>query len=72
MNGENSSQAENEIRKVPSAEEIALRAYGYYQQENFPENRDLDHWLRAERELAEERSSDTPPSPWPPESGAGS
>jgi len=55
----------------PTSYDIALRAYGYYQQENFPENRDLDHWFRAERELIEERDSDTPPSPWPPESGAG-
>ena len=58
-------------RKELSREDIALRAYGYYEQENFPENRALDHWLRAERELPEERSSDTPPAPWPPESGAG-
>ena len=62
---------ENPKRKQPSSEEIALRAYGYYQQENFPENRDLEHWYRAERELTEERSGDTPPAPWPPESGAG-
>lgn len=55
----------------PTPEEIALRAHGYYEQENFPENRDLEHWYRAERELIEERSSNTPPSPWPPESGAG-
>jgi hypothetical protein len=55
----------------PTREEIALRAHGYYEQENFPENRDLDHWFRAERELMEERASNTPPSPWPQESGAG-
>lgn len=70
MNEEPPPQTARQNQK-PTAEEIALRAYGYYEQENFPENRDLDHWLRAERELAEERSSDTPPSPWPPESGAG-
>lgn len=58
-------------KNPPTAEEIALRAYGYYQQENFPENRDLEHWYRAERELIEERGSDTPPSPWTPESGSG-
>jgi hypothetical protein len=55
----------------PTTDEIAMRAYGYYQQENFPENRDLEHWYRAERELTEERSSDTPPSPWTAESGSG-
>jgi len=70
MNDANSS-TEKQKRPEPTADEIALRAYGYYQQENFPENRDLDHWLRAERELIEERGSDMPPSPWPPESGSG-
>lgn len=68
MSEDNSAQG----RKAPlTPEEIALRAYGYYQQENFPENRDLEHWYRAERELTEERSSDTPPSPWTAESGSG-
>ena len=65
------NEASSPPKNQPAPGEIALRAYGYYQQENFPENRDLEHWFRAERELIEERTSNTPPSPWPPESGAG-
>ncbi len=34
-----------------SSEIIARRAYELYQQEGAPDGRDLEHWLRAEREL---------------------
>lgn len=32
--------------------EIAMRAYQIWASEGCPEGRDLDHWLRAETELA--------------------
>ena len=31
--------------------QIALRAYELFMQEGFTHGRDVDHWLRAEREL---------------------
>jgi hypothetical protein len=31
--------------------EIALRAYEFFAQEGFMHGNDVDHWLRAEREL---------------------
>jgi hypothetical protein len=32
--------------------EIAMRAYYIWEAEGRPEGRDIDHWLRAESELA--------------------
>ena len=37
-------------------EQVLAETIGLLQ--DFPENRDLEHWFRAERELTEERSSD--------------
>jgi hypothetical protein len=31
--------------------EIAMRAYEFFAQEGFAHGNDVDHWLRAEREL---------------------
>ena len=39
-----------------SSDEIAARAYQIYEREGRSDGRDMDHWLRAERELREERS----------------
>ena len=39
----------------PTNEEIAARAYGIYVREGRAEGRDMDHWLRAEAELINER-----------------
>jgi hypothetical protein len=34
-------------------EEIAVRAHSIWEREGRPEGQDTDHWLRAERELAD-------------------
>ena len=34
-----------------SYEQIAMRAYELFEQEGFMHGNDVDHWLRAEREL---------------------
>ena len=36
-------------------EEIALAAYGIWEQEGHPQGRDVDHWLRAEALLGQAR-----------------
>jgi outer membrane protein TolC len=38
-----------------SRDEIARRAYDLYQERGAEDGRDLDDWLRAERELRERR-----------------
>jgi hypothetical protein len=38
-------------RAYPSALEVARRAYGLYEARGRAEGRDIDDWLRAEREL---------------------
>lgn len=48
-----------------SDEQIALRAYYYYEEEGQPEGRAEEHWHRAEKELR----GLVPP--WTIESGAG-
>ena len=35
----------------PTEQEIARRAYAIWEQEGRPHGRNLDHWLKAEREL---------------------
>lgn len=37
----------------PSRDDIALRAYNLYQARGAEDGRDMDDWLRAERELRE-------------------
>ena len=39
---------------LPSHDEIALRAYSYYESEGRPDGRDVDHWLAAEDALKAE------------------
>jgi hypothetical protein len=39
----------------PGEETIAERAYRFWEIEGRPEGQEVDHWLRAERELAGEQ-----------------
>lgn len=38
-----------------SYEEISKRAFEIWEKEGQPEGRELDHWLKAEQELEEEK-----------------
>jgi hypothetical protein len=38
-------------RRMPTTEEIAIRAYELYQSRGGSDGTDLDDWLQAEREL---------------------
>jgi Protein of unknown function (DUF2934) len=40
-----------EVRFVPTHDEIALRAWGYYEKDGYADGHDLEHWLRAEAEM---------------------
>jgi hypothetical protein len=46
-----------------TSDEIAARAYEIYEREGRTDGRDMDHWLRAERELREERERENPAAP---------
>ena len=50
--------SENQIAVefVPSADEVARRAYFNYVNEGSPQGRDVQHWLNAEEELTKERN----------------
>jgi hypothetical protein len=39
------------VKREPTAEEIGVRAYEIYVSEGCPTGNDLEHWLRAEKEL---------------------
>lgn len=54
----------------PLADEIARRAYAYWQAEGSPEGADMRFWLRAEAEILAERGM--PPPPPAEEHGGGS
>ncbi len=41
---------------VPSAEEVARRAYFSYVNQGAPQGQHVQHWLEAEAELIEERN----------------
>ena len=43
---------------TPDHEEIARRAWGYYAAQDYADGHDLEHWLRSEAELRQERTSD--------------
>ena len=43
---------------APSQEEIAARAYSYWEARGFQEGSQLDDWLRAEDELKLERAKE--------------
>jgi hypothetical protein len=46
----------NEDDFVPSADEVARRAYFSYVNEGSPQGRDVQHWLAAEAQLIAERN----------------
>jgi hypothetical protein len=41
---------------------IAERAYHIWEMEGRPDGKDIDHWLRAERELASEMAQQAVPA----------
>jgi hypothetical protein len=53
--GQNENSTRAQIMNNFSSDEIAARAYQIYEREGRNDGRDMDHWLRAERELREER-----------------
>jgi hypothetical protein len=42
---------EDQIRKTPTHDEIAQRAYQVFLERGQPQGHDLDHWLEAEAQL---------------------
>ena len=44
----------------PTQQEIAHRAYAMWEQEGRPHGRNLDHWLKAEKELIMQSSAVSP------------
>jgi hypothetical protein len=61
IGGNGNGDVGTELR--PTSEEIAARAFSIYEREGRGDGRDTDHWLRAERELLDERrNSNSNPS----------
>jgi len=52
-------------KKVPTHEEIALRAFEIYLKRGGESGGELDDWLAAEKELTESRETDAPESKAP-------
>ena len=50
------SLKQNEIAFVPSADEVARRAYFSYLNQGSPRGHEVQHWLVAEAELIAERN----------------
>jgi hypothetical protein len=48
--------ADAETPRIPSSEEIAIRAYEIFQSRGGADGADLDDWLQAERELTSGRN----------------
>ena len=46
---------------VPTQDEIAERAYSYWEARGFQEGSQVDDWLRAEEELKRERAREVRP-----------
>lgn len=46
--------------KEDKYERIAARAYAIWEREGKPAGHDVEHWLKAERELAQEREMSEP------------
>jgi len=42
------------VRREPSDEEISRRAYELYLQRSIEQGKDVEDWIRAEKELSEE------------------
>lgn len=47
-----SKSTSTEVRRIPTTEEVAIRAYEIYRERGGGEGSPLDDWLQAERELA--------------------
>ena len=47
---------QNEIKFVPSPDEVARRAYFSYENQGSRPGHDVQHWLKAEAELIAERN----------------
>ena len=46
--------ARGETRRVPTEAEVRKRAHEIWLVEGMPEGREVDHWMRARRELERE------------------
>ena len=44
------------VKREPTQEEIGTRAYEIYVSEGCPVGNDLEHWLRAEKELRSQQT----------------
>lgn len=42
------------LRRVPTEAEVRARAHAIWLAEGMPEGREVDHWMRARRELEKE------------------
>jgi len=47
-----------ETKRVPTEEEVRERAHKIWVAEGMPEGREVDHWMRARRELEREAGLD--------------
>jgi hypothetical protein len=56
MNENSSNTSTSSSHHGLTAEAISRRAYEIWEKEGRPENRDLHHWLRAEKELLDEQA----------------
>ena len=45
---------DNEMKRAPTEEEVRERAHAIWLAEGMPEGREVDHWMRARRELERE------------------
>lgn len=50
-------ESETGVTAEALRQQIAERAYAFWEQEGCPHGRDLDHWLQAEAEIAAGRSN---------------
>jgi len=50
-NKNSSTNMSSPPRSAPSHDDVAARAYTIWLNHGCPENRDLEHWLEAERQL---------------------
>ena len=48
---------QDDIETGPSEEEIRNRSYYIWEEEGFPEGKDVEHWLRAKAELEAEAAA---------------
>lgn len=60
------SETENMSTQQSAQTRIEMRAYEIWLHENCPNGHDLDHWLKAELELASETTSEEKAEKSPP------